>query len=317
MMTVDWEGSNLTDANISAMKSLRNDYPQVPILHYMNAAYFFKPDIKPSEAIETIKETLIATDEIGLHIHGWKNLFEASGVTHKIEPDWRINGMKLSEKECASDCGHSIPITAFNEEELIKVITKSNEILMSYGFPKPVSFRSGGWVMSLALLNALAKTGFTNISAAVPPIYLDEKLNNYKLFPWLSSYYPEITPMSEPFIWESGENKIWELTDNGCLADYVNDGQIVYNVLEHIKMLENTDKTSDLLVIGFHQETAATYLPDVRKALDKISEIEKKSKVKIRFITSPLTNNLEEILPLIPEKKLPPKNDSLFGGEIN
>ena len=44
LVTVDWEGRDLRDDNIAAMKALHAKFPQVKIVHFLNAAYFTKSD---------------------------------------------------------------------------------------------------------------------------------------------------------------------------------------------------------------------------------------------------------------------------------
>src|SRR5258708_1793941 len=39
VVTVDWEGRDLRDDNLRAMQDLRTRFPQVKIIHFLNAAY--------------------------------------------------------------------------------------------------------------------------------------------------------------------------------------------------------------------------------------------------------------------------------------
>jgi hypothetical protein len=144
MVSVDWEGRDLTEANISAMESLRTRYPDVRITHFLNAAYFTKPGAVASDVAARMERPLRPNDEQGLHIHGWKRLFEAAGVTFRATPTFWGEGRGLSD-DCSQDCGHEVPISAYTEDELRKVVHFSLDTLETNGFTRAKSFRCGGW----------------------------------------------------------------------------------------------------------------------------------------------------------------------------
>src|SRR5436190_2161483 len=106
LVTVDWEGRDLRDDNLNAMKSLRQRFPQVKIVHFLNAAYFTKSDSDAASAKTKIASTFLPGDEKGLHIHGWKKLFEAAGTTFINSPTFW--GTSLRPNECFYDCGHEV-----------------------------------------------------------------------------------------------------------------------------------------------------------------------------------------------------------------
>src|SRR4051794_14950192 len=43
VVTVDWEGRDLREENLRAMETLRARFPQVKIIHFLNAGYYEKP----------------------------------------------------------------------------------------------------------------------------------------------------------------------------------------------------------------------------------------------------------------------------------
>jgi hypothetical protein len=110
VVTVDWEGLNLSDDNLAAMRALRERFPEIPLVQFLNAAYFTKPDADADAVQARIASVLRDGDELGLHIHGWKRLFEAAGVSYRPSPTFR--GPDESGPACDYDCGHAVPISA-------------------------------------------------------------------------------------------------------------------------------------------------------------------------------------------------------------
>ena len=127
VISVDWEGRDLDPKNLAAFKSFRKDCPHIPILQFLNAAYFTKPGMDQKKIKSAIESVILPIDEIGLHIHGWKSQFEACGVKFRNSPSFNSGG-EISQGENDLDIGHDIPISEYTTEELVKVIKHSKEI---------------------------------------------------------------------------------------------------------------------------------------------------------------------------------------------
>jgi hypothetical protein len=61
-----------------------------------------------------------------------------------------------------------------------------------------------------------------------------------------------------------------EIPDNGALADYVTGDEMVEVYLDAKRRLAENPDENVLVNIGFHQETAAEYLPRIEDALARI-----------------------------------------------
>ncbi len=266
IMTVDWEGRNLNPSNIAAMQQLRQDYPTLPILHYLNAAYYFKSGANAEQTTDTIRSTLLPIDQLGLHIHGWQSLFTAAGVTFRNQPNWNPGGKPLTDAECASDCGHSIPIRAYSEAELSQVIKFSIDTLSSHGFGRAQHFRAGGWMLSQRVSNALTANGIVSDSSAVPAEFLHARLYNYPLYQWAVQTWTGITQTSQPYLLTTKHGALLEVPDNGCLADYMSGAQML-TVLKANLAEAQASGEERIVVVGFHQETADDWLPHIRDFL--------------------------------------------------
>ena len=116
LVTVDWEGRDLDDRNIAAMKELHRKFPQVKIVHFLNAAYFTKSDSDARAVKEEMMSAIAPGDEKALHIHGWKRLFEAAGVTFNSGPTFW--GTQIKQQDCFYDCGHEVPLSNYSVGDL-------------------------------------------------------------------------------------------------------------------------------------------------------------------------------------------------------
>ncbi len=285
VVTVDWEGRDLTEANIGAMEALRARRPDVPLVQFLNAAYFTKPGADAAATETQIRRALSDGDELGLHIHGWKRLFEAAGVEFRSSPTfWDPDGVVTSG--CGFDCGHEVPISAYTEPELEQVIAFSVDTLDAQGFGRPTSFRAGGWMAKDNVRSALAAQGFVTENSAVPSEYLASEIGDLPLFTWVDELWQGTTAASQPHELETEHGPILEIPDNGALADYMLPAEMVDVFHEAREALEADPKKDVVVSIGFHQETAAKYLPRVDEALDVILKESEDDAVPLRFVTA-------------------------------
>jgi hypothetical protein len=284
LVTVDWEGRNLDPANLQAMQDFRAQFPQLPILHYLNAAYFTKPDADATEAEQAMRGALAPGDEAGLHIHGWKRLFEAAGVTFRASPQFNTTAPAT---DCGYDCGHMVPISAYTVEELRRVIRFSNATLKAHGFGTPRSFRAGGWMAAPNVLHALAAEGFKTDSSAVHAAYL-ESWSAMPLYKWLTQLWPGTDATTQPYPITTPAGPILEIPDNGCLADYMPAVKQLAAFERAAQAWLADPASTRVFVVGFHQETAATYLPSFADGLRRISKRAKELGVPLSARKLPL-----------------------------
>jgi len=266
VVSVDWEGSGFDAEDLAAMSQFRDDFPNVPLTHYLNAAYFTK--LAPNDVMgavssgDKIRTVLREGDEIGLHVHSDNHLLYAAGVAPKKYPSW---------DNLPDMTGHTVPLSAFSEEEVRSVVAFSCRTLEQQGFERPQSFRAGGWHAGTNVLNALATEGFVVDSSEVP-------------IDWLGGYFgdvqdlwPNATRVSQPYRLEAG---LVEVPDNGCLADYATADDMVATFHEVSKASRGKPM---VLTLGFHQETAAKFLPRLRSALLEIELRAAAQRIPLRF----------------------------------
>jgi hypothetical protein len=266
VVSVDWEGSGFDDEDLAAFSAFRDDFPNIPLTHFLNAAYFTRlaPDdlIGAEHASDKIRTVLRDGDEIGLHVHADNHLLYASGVTPKRFPSW---------DNLPDMTGHSVPLSAFSEEEVQQVVAFSCHTLTQQGFDRPESFRAGGWHAGTSVFNALAAEGFTVDSSEIAYDWLPGSFGD------VEDLWPNATRTSQPYRLPGG---LLELPNNGCLADYVTSDQMVENFEA---VARSADGKPVVLALGFHQETAAKFLPRLRSALEEIERRAATESIPVRY----------------------------------
>lgn len=279
MVTVDWEGRDLSEPNLRAIENLRTRFPSLKLIHFLNAAYFTKLGANPTDTRTRISRALRSGDEHGLHIHGWKRLVEASGVTFRSTPTFW--GTDKLTNDCNSDCGHEVPISAYTEAELRKVIAFSSAKLAASGFTRPISFRAGGWMAAPHVRTALVKENFIYDHSAVPSKYLQGEIGTLPVWDWVDDLWKGTSETSQP---KALPEDLMEIPDNGALSDYMRADEMV-SVYRSLRSQALSGKRP-VLSVGFHQETADRFLPILTAALTSIQAEATKDGIAVESVTS-------------------------------
>lgn len=284
LVTVDWEGRDLADKNLQAMKDLHSRFPQVKLVHFLNAAYFTKADTDANAVRGRIASVIAPGDEMGLHIHGWRRLFDASGVTFKPSPTFW--GTSLLPSECIGDCGHEVPISLYSASELRQVVRFSLDTLESHGFGRARSFRCGGWMANDSVREAIAAEGLVRDESAVPTAFLAPQLEGRPLYEWLRGLWSETNATSQPYTIPTAAGDLVEVPDNGALADYVSADQMVKTFEANRDVFRGDRRQTVVVSIGFHQETAASFVPQLEAALTRIYATADRERLPLESVTT-------------------------------
>ena len=287
VVSVDWEGRDLAPANLAAIQQFRSDFADIPLQHFLNAAYYTKPDANQGEVTRAITSVLRKGDEHGLHLHGWMRLFEAAGVSFRTGPTYLKDPVDL--RSCRHDCGHEVAITAYREDELRRVIRFASDTLEGQGFDRPHSFRAGGWQADAKVLRALAREGFTVDSSATHAKFLEPAWGGTNLYTFVRQLWASVVPTTQPYVVDlGGGDRITELVNNGCLADYMTGKAMLEVFRGNAAALGQVPDRDVYVSIGFHQETAAKYLPALRDGITRIKEYGTKRGIPFEFIVDPV-----------------------------
>jgi hypothetical protein len=283
VISVDWEGAHLESDNLEAMREFRRQFPQVPLLQFLNAAYFTKPGANAAGIRSAIQSVLLSTDELGLHIHGWNSLFTEAGVKYRSTPRfWGTPG------ECEYDCGHEVAISAYTTDELRRVIRYSVNTLEQNGLGHARSFRAGGWVANGSVLEALAAEGFRLDSSAVPAPLLYGQLKGTPLYDFILQLWSQVTSTTQPWTIRTAQGSLLELPDSGGLADYVTAEKMKELFDGAVQSLARNPDQDVYLQFGFHEETAERYLTQLKMGLRAILAKASANGIPVQFAKLPL-----------------------------
>ncbi|HYD33080.1 MAG TPA: hypothetical protein VEA39_00800, partial [Methylophilaceae bacterium] len=269
-VTVDWEGWSLDEENLDAMRQFRRKHPEIPMLHLLNPVYFVRSDINAADAAQKIQSTLLPGDAHGLHLHGWKSLVERCELPYRSEPSFG----GVNEECVAGDCGYTVSLEyAYSEHELTILVGCSVDLMVQHGFEWPKRFRSGGWQFGPKLANAILKNGFVMDSSRTAPLLVakrwDESSNLVKM---VRSLHADGSILDQPFELLPG---LMELPNNASLADYTRTEELV----EIFRTLIANNK--NVMVLGFHQESAFNYLDRLADAIPLMQEIANQAGVRL------------------------------------
>ena len=275
-VTVDWEGWTLEEDNLQTMRDFRKKYPHIPMLHFLNPAYPLRPGTNAAEIKHKIQSTLLPNDTLGLHVHAWKSLTDTCGIPFKEAPNFSGPGADCH----AGECGYTVSLElAFSQSELTQLISCSADLLQKQGFKRPTSFRAGGWQQGQKLANALLASGLTmDSSRTVAHLLTTRWPTNSNLVKFVSELHAGSTPLDQPYELLPG---LMEYPNNASLADYTS----AQKLLEIFNDLIRNNKR--VMVLGFHQETAASYLHRLEDAIPLIEKEAVRAGVRLEWLTYP------------------------------
>lgn len=255
-LSIDWEGRSLEPQNLLAIQQFREQFPQIPLTHFICVAYWSR-STQPSALTERMKPAFKTQDEIGLHIHCWRSLVQASGVPFRTSPTYW--GPRYSLFEYEGDLGHEVEVSAYTREEIQKITKHSVQLLHEQGFQLGKSFRCGGWLATPDVLHALRAEGFLYDSSATDFRWHENELQGLPILRRLQEIWPSLSKNTQPFWIETPAGKILELPDTGALADYVTAEEMTQHLQEALALA--TPEKPRFVHCGFHQESAYQYLP--------------------------------------------------------
>lgn len=255
-LSIDWEGHSLIDANINAMDSFNRKFPYIPKVQFINPAYYFTIEHRDHlEITKTIHSAIGERDELGLHIHPWREFIDAVGIQFRDRPSY-LHGGKT--QEFAGLIGGDIPLTSYDESEIEKIISFSMDVLSKEGFDEIKYYRGGGWISGPKVYRVLMKNSVFCECSPVPEelvarLYPDTLLQSLARDNW-----PQVNIHSLPSDIESG--KMRQYPNNLCLADYV-DSSSALSLFKKIVARALDEGISEIYIhYGWHQESAMVSL---------------------------------------------------------
>jgi len=275
IVTVDWEGYSLEAENIAEMQRFRQQFPAIPFVQLLNPVYFVREQANIPQIQQAIQSTLLPIDVQGLHVHAWKSLLDYCHVPFQTTPSF---GLAPEQCQAQKDCGYTVSLElAYSQQSLSRLLACSQRVMLAHGFDRPVYFRAGGWQGGPKLTAALTANAFVWDSSTIAPELLTTRWHvNSPLIQMLTRLHPSASPLDQPY---QINPSLRAYPNNAALADYTTTAQLV----ELFVALLDHDR--DVMVLGFHQETAVHYLPRLRAAIPKMQAIAKARGVQLQWVT--------------------------------
>jgi hypothetical protein len=288
-ITVDWEGVDfktgiLDDEDLLRVKAFREKFPNYPMVHYLNAAYYTNGDLPEDEVTKRIREVLIPSDEIGLHLHPWENLVKHLEIPFIDGPTYF--GKETSPAEGPGNSlypkghrGGDIPLWSYSKEDIRKMIRFSVDKLNEHGFENITGFRAGGWQTDPKVLEVLMEEGFLTESSPVPYQKVANLYPGTPLEANVTRLWEGTNQKSQPYLYEKNGKTMLMMPNNAGLADYVNSEEFLEVLKENLKGKGPKDEVH--IVYGFHFETAVEYMDHLDDSIEKMENLAKRLGFKI------------------------------------
>ncbi|MDB4032360.1 hypothetical protein N9498_01035 [Porticoccaceae bacterium] len=285
VVSVDWEGSSLFAENIKSIRTFRERHPYVPIQQFLNAAYYSQMEEADEIITDKINSVLLPSDGHGLHLHAWMSLQQRAGVDIRNSP--LFCDETLLAEDGISDVGYAVPMESFSVDELSLMIKDSVGLLTDQGFKRPTCFRAGGWQAGSNVFEALTANDF-KLDASGANTQIVTKVANASLGQKLLKLWPMITDESQPYVMNTANGELWELPNNGSLADFITAEEMLVIFNNNVDRWKVSPDKPVFFSIGFHQETASLFLDRISQVVTEIQEIADRENIPIIFTAEPL-----------------------------
>ena len=258
-ISVDWEGRNLDENNIHSIKKFNKDYPNIPLQHFLCPSYFTH---KIEDARKIIRSTIKKGDNIGLHIHPWRSLVEKANVKYRSESSF------YNVDESCEKCGHTVPLTLYDPEELEAIVKTSKNILIENNLFTQNSFRAGGWLADKNVLKALINNNFEYDCSAVNWTKFKSYSNYENLYTELKEIWNINDNTKQPYKINIDNKSIYQFPNNGIAVDYMSIYDMIDVIIENLQKYKNEDKI--FLSFMFHQENANYFINRIYNLIENL-----------------------------------------------
>jgi hypothetical protein len=266
-VTIDWEGAYFSGDALDALDALRVKLgADVPLTHFMCAAYFSKAEPDPA-AFDNIRTSVRAGDELALHLHLWKSLAVAASIEPKLSPSF-LTGTDTLIEFPDGDVGFDTDLDVYGVADLRALVRTSKKLLEPTDITVSGSFRAGGYLATPKVLQAIADEGFTTDSSAAAADQFTGPKDKI-LRQRIKEVWPAARPDTQPYTIDTPSGPIVEMPI-GAVADYVSAGDIA-DVIESAHERLAKDRTKNVFVVlAFHQETADDFGTRIFEAIQRI-----------------------------------------------
>ncbi|MDA9951256.1 hypothetical protein N9D31_01650 [Oligoflexaceae bacterium] len=239
VQSIVWQGQELNDLQNNALEQLLQKTENDPKTFFISPSYFHRKNA--AENTNYFKSLIRNEDVIGINLTAWKSEVEACDVSFRDSPTFFSS--KLRPDSCSEDCGEEVPVSAYPLSDSRKLIACGKKTIEGLGFPVQ-SFLVHGWLANHELLQMAFHAGFKADYSAVSPQLLHSLLYQYPIYPWLKLYWPNISPLQQPYAIKFEKGYILEIGNFLASMDYLSDQQLI-DQFKKAMLLAKDKKTSD------------------------------------------------------------------------
>jgi hypothetical protein len=252
VLTVDWEGADLSAENLDAFEDLRAKLGPVPITHFVSAAYATKDHAVEATVDAVLQKTIRSGDELAVHLHAWTSLVRRSGLEPRVEPSFLTGTDTVVDLE-DGDHGFDTDLDTYDVPALRAMLRTSRQILERTHLPVSKTFRAGGYLGTPKMLLAIGDEGFAVDSSAIDPHQLSS-LDDDAWLHRLAQVWPNVETTTQPFYLPGAATQLVELPITAVI-DYVTTPELVAR-FDSAKTRLDADRAHDVfVVVAFHLET--------------------------------------------------------------
>jgi hypothetical protein len=267
-VSVLWEGVEIQDFNLKALKSLKSQFPLLSFKHFISPAYYTREGANGDEISKRIKSVMAENDSAGLYLQPWKSLAKTVGV--EFRPHLTFWGEAFDAKACELDCGGDMPLNTYSEADLDKFVSGGLKILADSGFKTVDGFFAAGWLTTPATYNVLANHNLDDYSQ-VPPSVLFKRLRPFPLYGWLLEGSADISPLSLPNTIKTRNGSVVGFGNSAGIVDYQTSEDTVRLFDDFIAQRKSASVNKPLIFhIGIHQESANQYAHRLKAIIQSV-----------------------------------------------
>ncbi len=267
-VVLQWQGRDLKQANLDALKSFRGVFSDVNFVHLLSPAYFLRSGDDAEAARSSIRALMKPKDQIGVALGGWKSLATKAGVIFRGAPTFW--GHTLEPKDCEVDCGLEVPVNVYPEKDVAALLATALDTLEQHGFGRPRGMAAEGWAAAPEVLEAASLAGIRYDFSAVAPEMVANRAQRFPLYQWVKNLWAHVTPHTQPFVIPTVRSSLREVPQSLAALDYSTATEVLQVFKEYADVLKKDPDAELTFPLVIYQETAHVTLPVLAKVLQGI-----------------------------------------------
>ena len=267
LLSVIWEGYEISAHNIAAIEGLRAQMPEWPMTHFISPAYFLHPTFT-NEKMALMQRVIKKGDAIALYLQPWKSITEDAGLLFRNRPTFW--GTPVNKQECSLDCGRQVPINIYDEREVQAMVDSSLRAMRLRGFETVTGFMAAGWLSSDAVLEGVAAAGLKEDFSPIAPEIVAPKLKGYPLMQWIQATWPGMKPGKEVRIAKMRTGTLRQTAHIPGIIDYLSAEEAVDYAKRILDASQGKPRGDFVIHLSLIQESAAQYVDRLKQALPAI-----------------------------------------------